>query len=132
MSVFGFRQSGVSWQLMELLEIASVIGLTLGVVAGFTVLALARRAEKRAETAIRTVSDEFSVVVDEQFARWGLTMAERDVAWFAVKGFSTSEIAELRSSSEGTIKSQSNAIYRKAGVSSRAQLVSTLVEDLLS
>jgi len=116
---------------MELLEIISILGLVLGVVAGFVALSQARQAQKRAEIALRSVSDEFAMVVDEQFDNWGLTAAEKDVAWFSVKGFSTSEIAELRGSSEGTIKSQSNAIYRKAGVSSRAQLVSSLVEDLL-
>ena len=122
----------MSWQFMELLEIISILGLLLGVVAGFVALSQARRAQKRAEIALRSVSDEFAMVVDEQFDNWGLTAAEKDVAWFSVKGFSTSEIAELRGSSEGTIKSQSNAIYRKAGVSSRAQLVSSLVEDLLT
>ena len=40
-------------------------------------------------------------------------------------------IAELRGSAEGTIKTHLNAIYRKSGVSGRAQLVSVLVEDLL-
>jgi len=40
-------------------------------------------------------------------------------------------MARLRDSSEGTIKAQSNAIYRKAGVSGRAQLLSLFIEDLL-
>lgn len=117
---------------MELVEILSAIGLVLGVIAGIWAYFLARKSQRRAETAIRSVSDEFALVVDEQFNKWGLTSAEKDVAWFTVKGFSQGEIADLRGSSEGTIKSQSNAIYRKAGVSGRVQLVSILVEDLLS
>jgi DNA-binding CsgD family transcriptional regulator len=44
---------------------------------------------------------------------------------------SISEIAVLRGSREGTIKAHLNAIYRKAGVSGRSQLVSLLVEDLM-
>jgi hypothetical protein len=35
---------------------------------------------------------------------------------------STAEIAALRSTSEGTVKAQTNAIYRKAGVTGRSQL----------
>ena len=55
-----------------------------------------------------------------------------DVALFAIKGMSTAEIAALRSTSEGTVKAQTNAIYRKAGVSGRPQLLSLFIEDLMS
>ena len=57
-------------------------------------------------------------------------MEMADVAGFAVKGFTTAEIAGFRGSSEATVKTHLNAIYRKAGVGGRAQLVSLLVEDL--
>ena len=60
-----------------------------------------------------------------------LTPSERDVALFAIKGMSTAEIASLRSTSEGTVKAQTNAIYRKAGVSGRSQLLSLFIEDLM-
>ena len=39
--------------------------------------------------------------------------------------------AKLRGSAEGTIKTHLNAIYRKSGVTGRAQLVSILIEDLM-
>ena len=32
---------------------------------------------------------------------------------------------------EGTVKAQTNAIYRKAGVSGRSQLLSLFIEDLM-
>jgi DNA-binding CsgD family transcriptional regulator len=67
----------------------------------------------------------------ERFDEWGLTPAEKDVALFAIKGMSTSEIAGLRNTSEGTVKAQTNAIYRKAGVSGRSQLLSLFIEDLM-
>ena len=69
--------------------------------------------------------------MDERFADWDLTPAERDVALFAIKGFSTQDIAELRGVSEGTVKAQSNAIYRKAGVTGRAQLLSLFIDELV-
>jgi DNA-binding CsgD family transcriptional regulator len=53
------------------------------------------------------------------------------VALFAIKGLSTQEIAVLRATSEGTVKAQTNAIYRKAGVSGRSQLLSVFIEDLM-
>ena len=62
---------------------------------------------------------------------WGLTAAETDVALFAIKGMSTVEIAGLRGVSEGTIKAQTNAIYRKAKVSGRPQLLSQFLDELV-
>lgn len=61
----------------------------------------------------------------------GLTPAEKDVALFAIKGMSIAEIAMLRETSEGTVKAQTNAIYRKAGVSGRSQLLSLFIDDLM-
>lgn len=61
----------------------------------------------------------------------GLTPSERDVAWFTIKGLSLAEIARMRQTSDGTVKAQSNAIYRKAGVSGRTQLLSLFLEDLM-
>ncbi len=67
----------------------------------------------------------------QHFTDWGLTPAERDVAVFLVKGLSTRDIAELRGTSEGIVKAQTNAIYRKASVTGRTQLLSTFIEDLM-
>ena len=53
------------------------------------------------------------------------------MALFAIKGLSTQEIAALRNTREGTVKAQTNAIYRKAGVSGRPQLLSLFIEDLM-
>ena len=62
---------------------------------------------------------------------WSLTPAEQDVANFTVKGYSISEIAQMRTSAEATIKTHRNAIWRKAGLAGRGQPVSLLIEDLL-
>ena len=53
-------------------------------------------------------------------------------ALLLIKGLSLAEIAALRETREGTIKAQSNAIYRKAEVAGRAQLVSLFIEDLMA
>ena len=70
-------------------------------------------------------------VIEERFQNWALTPAERDVALFSIKGLSTAEIADLRNTSEGTVKAQTNAIYRKAGVSGRSQLLSLFIDELM-
>ena len=58
-------------------------------------------------------------------------MALSRVALVVVGVFAIAEIARLRQTSEGTIKAQSNAIYRKSGVSGRTQLLSLFLEDLM-
>jgi DNA-binding CsgD family transcriptional regulator len=84
-----------------------------------------------AQERLRRASGAFLDLLEERFAEWGLTPAERDVALFAIKGMSTAEIAVLRNTSEGTVKAQTNAIYRKAGVTGRSQLLSLFIDDLM-
>jgi DNA-binding CsgD family transcriptional regulator len=71
-------------------------------------------------------------LLEQSFTQWSLTPAERDVAFFVLKGFSTTEIAGFRNTSEGTVKAQTNAIYRKAGVTGRGQLMSLFIDDLIA
>lgn len=66
-----------------------------------------------------------------QFETWGLTSSERDVAILSLKGLKISEIAEYRNSREGTIKAHLNAIFRKADVSSRTELLATCLESFI-
>jgi DNA-binding CsgD family transcriptional regulator len=91
----------------------------------------AHRRTARVEAQLRAASGAFMDLMQERFAQWGLTAAERDVALFSIKGLSTAEIAAMRDTSEGTVKAQTNAIYRKAGVSGRPQLLGLFIEDLM-
>jgi DNA-binding CsgD family transcriptional regulator len=69
--------------------------------------------------------------IDEQFARWNLTPAERDVGLLMLKGFSHKEIAALRGTSDATVRHQAKTVYQKAGVPSRTAFCSFFLEDLL-
>jgi DNA-binding CsgD family transcriptional regulator len=131
MSVFDVRAAPISWQSKELLEVGASIGLILGVCLGAIALRRTLKKTRHVEAKLRAASGVFMDMLDENFDVWGLTPAERDVALFAIKGLSTAEIAAMRSTSEGTIKAQTNAIYRKAGVSGRPQLLSLFIEDLM-
>jgi len=131
LSVLGIYVAPISWQNRELLEIGAAVGLLLGLGLGALTLARSIRGRRLAEEKLRRASGAFMELLDERFTGWGLTPAERDVALFAVKGMSTAEIAALRQTSEGTVKAQTNAIYRKAGVTGRPQLLSLFIEDLI-
>lgn len=131
-TIFGLRSVPISWQTREFIEIGAALGLLAGLGLGARVLVRAEARSQRAESQLRIASGAFMELLGERFAEWGLTPAERDVALFAVKGLSIAEIAVLRQTSEGTVKAQTAAIYRKAGVSGRPQLLSLFIEDLMS
>jgi DNA-binding CsgD family transcriptional regulator len=90
------------------------------------------RRQSKAERSLKVARGQMHDVVEGYFRDWGLTPAEADVASMTIKGFSISEICELRSAREGTVKTQLTSIYRKAGVAGRSQLGSLLIEDLMS
>ncbi len=114
-----------------MIEIGAGIGLLTGVLIGTFALRTAWVRTLKAEEALRLARSAFREVTEERFSSWELTPAERDVALFAIKGFSTQDMASLRGVSEGTIKAQTAAIYRKAGVSGRPQLLSLFIDELI-
>ena len=129
--VIGLRRAPMAWELRELMEMGAALGLVLGVGLGAILLVRVLRRNRAVESRLRQLSGAFASLLEERFATWKLTPSERDVAWFTIKGLSIAEIARLRGTSEGTVKAHSNAIYRKAGVSGRTQLLSLFIEDLM-
>lgn len=79
--------------------------------------------EKLREGITRTITDQFKV--------WKLTNAEEDICLLLLKGFSLQEIAKVRATSERTIRQQASTMYKKTGLSGRAQLSAFFLEDIL-
>ncbi|MFG6559688.1 helix-turn-helix transcriptional regulator [Sulfitobacter sp. 1A15299] len=131
LDAIGMEPDFLIWQSHEYQQTVLAIGLNLGVALGWVALRTSLQRARLAEEKMRRCTSEFSIVMSQHFTDWRLTPAERDVAVFLVKGLSTRDIAELRGTSEGTIKAQTNAIYRKAAVTGRTQLLSTFIEDLM-
>lgn len=75
--------------------------------------------------------DGLAQAIDLQLTKWKLTVAEKEVAFLLLKGFSSKEIAELRKTTEKTARVQSMSIYAKAGISGRSELSAFFLEDLL-
>lgn len=75
--------------------------------------------------------DGLGVAMERQFERWGLSVAEKDVALLLLKGLSHKEIAIARNTSERTVREQGRSVYRKSGLSGRSALSAFFLEDLL-
>lgn len=129
--ITGYRLYQYSWEVHEAIELVTALAFFLG---GYLLWRSHQQLNERnaeVERHLRAAQGEFFKMIQARFNHWGFTDAERDIALLTVKGMSVSEIASLRETSEGTIKSQNNSIYRKAGVKSRTQLLGLLIEELL-
>lgn len=92
------------------------------------------RARSEAERWRRDASDVLrglGAAIASQFERWGLSSAEREVALLLLKGLAHKEIADVRGTSEKTVRQQALSAYRKAGLAGRAELSAFFLEDLL-
>ncbi|WP_255471231.1 helix-turn-helix transcriptional regulator [Paracoccus sp. M683] len=130
LSLLGVSFEPLAWQYVEYLDIGAAFGLIAGIALGARMLFSSLRQRHRAEEKLRQAKTAFMQLIDQKFGDWGLSPAERDVALFSIKGLSVAEIAALRGTSDGTIKAQAAAVYRKAGVGNRHQLLSLFIEDL--
>ena len=142
-TVIDYRQSGsfVS-QTFEMLVFVAALG---GIAIHAWQLASARSRSERLDRELtetraeaqrwsreaRDVLKGLGVAIDSQFDKWGLTPAEREIALLQLKGLRHKEIAELRQTSERTVRQQALSIYRKAGLSGRTDLAAFFLEDLL-
>ncbi|GIX15705.1 MAG: LuxR family transcriptional regulator [Paracoccaceae bacterium] len=122
---------GMTEAAHHMIELVAVVGLVIGSAILMQELRHQRARIRRVEDQLRAASGAFAELMQERFRDWGLTPAEQDVALMAIKGLSIAEIARIRGRAEGTVKAQLNAIYAKAAVSGRAQLISLFVEELL-
>ncbi len=76
--------------------------------------------------------EALSRAIEDQFKHWRLTAAEIDIAGLMLKGASLKEIALARDTSEATIRQQAQSVYRKSGLSGRAELSAYFLESLFA
>lgn len=113
-------------------EILGILALAIGATITLGQYRALMQRNTKIERELGAASGAFQNVIEQHFDAWQLTQAERDVALLSIKGVSIAEIAEMRQTRAGTVKAQSAAIYRKSGVSNRAELVSVVIEELIS
>jgi DNA-binding NarL/FixJ family response regulator len=128
-----------------------LVGLAGALVAARR-LVLALRQKRAAEEEARTLAHRLEVssadathwrneardlmaglgaALDQQFERWGLSPAEKEVGLLLLKGLSHKEVAAARSVTEATARQQARALYKKAGLAGRHDLAAFFLEDLM-
>lgn len=112
-------------------EALATLALVLGVVFGSLEMWRTVSRQLLAERALRLAAGAFSEMISERFSAWALSPAEAEVALLTLKGFDSSEIAELRSTADGTVRVQLANVYAKSGMQNRGQFVSSFLDELL-
>lgn len=77
------------------------------------------------------LSGELLKIMRQQFADWGLSAAESEVALLLIKGLSMKEISAARGVAERTVRQQATAIYAKSAYAGRHELAAHFIEDLM-
>ncbi len=133
-----------------------LIVLSLGLIGTVIAAQKLRSARHRAREAMRTaavLSDDVEVLtveaerwraqtrelraglsaaIDNQFEKWSLTDAEKEIGFLLLKGLSHKEISQTRNVADTTIRQQARSLYRKAGLAGRNELSAFFLEDLLA
>lgn len=121
--------------------VAAVVGLVMGWRRFLAAKAESRLLKRDLERALdearrwreesRALIDGLGVAIDRQFQRWQLTPAEAEVGVLLLKGLTHKQVAEVRDTSERTVRQQARLLYRKAGLAGRSELAAFFLEDLL-
>lgn len=121
-----------SWIDHGNIEMVTIVALGLAFVTIVKYLRDLLRENRIFKATIKAASGQLVSIIYDKFDDWELTESEQEVAFMLIKGFSVQEIGKFRDTKPGTIKSQSNSIYRKANVHGRNDLIAFFVEDLLA
>lgn len=126
---------GIAYSFNEMthliIEVVAVLGLIFGVILAWVHSRFMSKTTEQQKRALTMFRGEFDEIALAQFQNWALSDAERDVALMTLRGLALAEIANARNTSVGTIKAQTNAIFRKSGLGSRTEFLSFFLDEFL-
>lgn len=110
-----------------------MVGLALlaGTLFGGLMLRRLLAEAERRDAALALARGALGDLLRQRFAAWGLSPSEAEVALFALKGCTIAEIAEMRGSAAGTVRSQLSQVYAKASVTGQPMLMALFLEELV-
>lgn len=127
------------------LEMPRVFLLIIIFYLSFRELDFERKLKRRLQSSLKSSKGEvkywqgkaqdyvrfFGEEIHKEFARWGLSKSEQEVAVLILRGKATKEIASLRFTSDRTIRNQCQSIYEKSGLSGRHELSAFFLDRFL-
>lgn len=119
----------VARRLMTVTRVARAASEQVRALAGELAQSTVDAARWRSEA--RNLMRGLSQAIDDQFDRWQLSPAEKEVGLLLLKGLSHREIAQVRSVTAATTRQQARALYKKAELSGRHDLAAFFLEDLM-
>lgn len=93
---------------------------------------MVRRKAMNAEQQLDDYLEGIGRRIGGEFRQWGLTEAEQKTAIYILKGMSHREIAAHCHRSEGTVRQHAVSVYRKAGLTSRAEFSAHFLQMLMA
>jgi len=79
---------------------------------------------------LKKLSGDFHQIINLQMVQWKFSDGEKDIGKLIMKGLSMKEIAEIRQTTESTVRQQATSIYRKANLHGRQEFIAYFLEDL--
>ncbi|MES2847136.1 MAG: hypothetical protein V4747_19115 [Pseudomonadota bacterium] len=120
------------WAAAHLLIETLAVGLLLvGFLLSWREIGDLSHAEASQRDKLAVLRGHFDDILVKRFAEWGLSKAESDIALLSLRGLKISEIGRLRHTKEGTIKAQLSAVFHKAGIGTRTELLGMFMDEFL-
>lgn len=112
-------------------EIIAVVVLGFGMILLSVYITELKTKNARQRETLHSLRNDFDSHVHAQFEQWSLTPSESDIALLLMRGLASKDIAELRNCTVGTVKVHSHNVFRKAGVTSRVELMSLFLDEFM-
>ncbi len=122
-------RSGIGFE--AIMECVIAVALLAGTILGARYTRHLLDTARRSEAALSIARGAMAELLQARFAQWNLTHSEKEVALFAIKGSTIPQIADMRGSAEGTVRSQLSQIYAKAGVANQTMLLALFLDELI-
>lgn len=78
-----------------------------------------------------SLAEGIARAIDRQLDTWKLSNAEKEISLLLLKGLSLKEIADLRKTTDRTVRQQAASVYQKSGLTGRSELSAFFLEDIL-
>ena len=85
---------------------------------------------KEIKEQLKKFSGDFHQIINLQMEQWNFSESEKDIGRLIMKGLNMKEIAQLRQTTESTVRQQATSLYRKASIHGRQEFIAYFLEDL--